>query len=79
MPAWQTVTLNDGVRRRNLRALVSQPETVLQAGDAVLLGAPEDLAAGGSQVTARMSHQACKRLNTPTVFWVSCVLYDKLN
>ena len=34
------------VRRRNIRALEPQPETVLQAGDVVvLLGAPEDLAA----------------------------------
>jgi CPA2 family monovalent cation:H+ antiporter-2 len=34
------------VRRRNIRALEPQPETMLQAGDVVvLLGAPEDLAA----------------------------------
>jgi CPA2 family monovalent cation:H+ antiporter-2 len=36
----------NAVRRRNIRALEPQPETVLQAGDVVvLMGAPEDLAA----------------------------------
>lgn len=34
------------VRRRNIRALEPQPETVLQAGDVVvLMGVPENLAA----------------------------------
>lgn len=34
------------VRRHNIRALEPQPETVLQAGDVVvLMGAPENLAA----------------------------------
>lgn len=33
------------VRRRNIRVLAPQPETVLQACDVVVLDAPEDLAA----------------------------------
>ncbi|MHB1591406.1 MAG: monovalent cation:proton antiporter-2 (CPA2) family protein [Sulfuricella sp.] len=39
------------VRRRNIRALEPQPETVLQAGDVVvLLGAPENLAAAETKL-----------------------------